>query len=332
MGQTSPLVSVVLPVFNEEPNLAEIDSEIRQALSDLPGRCEILYVDDGSTDGSFELLSGFATRQDARVRTRAVRLRRNYGQTAALAAGFDAADGEVIVSLDSDGQNDPADIPELLRRLEDGFDVVSGWRRARQDRTLTRRLPSQVANRLVSWVSGLPLHDYGCTLKAYRASLLKEVRLYGEMHRFLPVYLHRIGGRVAEIEVNHRPRKHGASKYGSRRIFKVLLDLSLIHFMSRYFTRPMHFFGQAALWFGFLASVVVFLMFVFKFGWLRFVGIDYRASFVQTPLPALAASLFVGSVLSLFIGIQGEISIRVLHESQGLRPYAIETVMDSEEV
>ncbi len=263
------------------------------------------------------------------IRTRVVRFRRNYGQTAAMTAGFQLADGRVILPLDADGQNNPADIPRLLAELEKGYDVVSGWRKNRQDKALSRKLPSRVANWLIGLVSGVRLHDHGCTLKAYRASLLKELHLYGEMHRFIPLYLNHIGAKVGELPVDHRPRRAGVSKYGPRRIISVALDVVLIRFITRYYNRPMHFFGQMGLVFFLMVLLTLFFMVVFKFGWLRLIGIDYKASFVQTPLPALAGTFLVGTIVSLFFGILAEILIRVHYESRGARPYAIESIRDS---
>jgi len=322
-------LSVVVPVFNEEENLRTLDEEILDALEATGRAAEIIYVDDCSTDRSLEILEELL-HHNRGFRKRIVKLRRNFGQTAALAAGFDGAQGRVIVSLDADGQNNPADLGRLIEVLEQGFDVVSGWRSQRRDKALSRRFPSRVANLLISWLSGVPLHDYGCTLKAYRATLLKSVPLYGEMHRFIPAYLARIGARTTELEVDHRPRLHGESHYGSERIFKVLLDLVLIRFMSKYFTRPMHFFGQAALWFFLLSLLAGFFMVVFKFGWLRLIGIDYQATFIQTPLPALAATFLIGMISSLFFGILGEILVRIYHELRDVKPYAVETTLDSQ--
>jgi glycosyltransferase involved in cell wall biosynthesis len=325
-----PEVSVVVPVFDEEENLRPLDAEIRAVLQSLARPAEIIYVDDCSGDRSLDVLEEIAASAASRsIRTRIVKLRRNFGQTAAMAAGFDLAEGEVILPLDADGQNNPVDIPRLLETLGRGFDVVSGWRRKRRDGTLMRKLPSRVANRLISRLSGVRLHDHGCTLKAYRASVLKEISLYGEMHRFIPVYLARRGARVTEIEVDHRPRRAGVSKYGGQRILRVLLDLVLIRFVSRFYTRPMQFFGQIAFVF-FLATLAVgFLMVAFKFGWLRLFGIDYQASFVQTPLPAVAAAFIIGLINSLFFGVLGEILIRVDYESRGLKPYAVEGITES---
>ena len=328
----SPELSVVVPVYNEEDNLRAVDAEILAALDELGRQAEIIYVDDGSSDGSLAVLEELlGETAGERSVTRIVKLRRNFGQTAALAAGFDAARGSVLVSLDGDGQNDPADIGALVARLEDGFDVVSGWRRRRQDKPLSRRLPSWAANRLISMLSGVKLHDYGCTLKAYRAGPLKEVSFYGDMHRFIPFYLARVGARITELEVHHRPRLHGSSHYGSDRIIKVLLDLVLIRFMSQYFTRPMQFFGRAGLIFVALALVCLAFMVTFKYGWLRSVGIDYQASFVETPLPALAATFGSAAIFSLFFGILGEILVRIYYELRDLKPYAIEALRSSDE-
>ncbi|HYN21886.1 MAG TPA: glycosyltransferase family 2 protein [Thermoanaerobaculia bacterium] len=325
-------ISAVVPLYNERENLRLLDEELRAALTELEGPAEIVYVDDGSTDGSFGVLEALAGEQaGSLVATRIIRLRRNFGQTAALAAGFAHSGGEVVVALDADLQNNPADIPRLLAAMANGLDVVSGWRRHRRDAKLSRVLPSRIANWLIGLATGVHLHDYGCTLKAYRRSMLNEIHLYGEMHRFIPVYLARIGARVGELEVDHRPRRAGRSKYGSQRIAKVLLDLVLIIFMSRYFSRPMHFFGQAALLFSLAMTVATVLMVVFKFGWLYAVGIPYQADFVETPLPALAATFFTTAVLSLFFGILGELLIRVYYESQRLEPYAVERVWEAGE-
>ena len=326
----SPEISVVVPVFDEEDSLLPLDAEIRAVLQFFGRPAEIIYVDDCSLDRSLRTLEEIARSPERRsIPTRVVKLRRNFGQTAAMAAGFDLAEGRVILALDADGQNNPADIPRLVETLDHGFDVVSGWRRKRRDRTLQRKLPSRIANRLISRLSGVRLHDHGCTLKAYRASVLKEIRLYGEMHRFIPVYLARRGARVTEIEVDHRPRRFGVSKYGGQRIFRVLLDLVLIRFVSRFYARPMQFFGQIALVLSVATLGVGLLMLVFKFGWLRFIGIDYQASFVETPLPAVAAAFIIGAINSLFFGVLGEMLIRVDYESRGLKPYAVEGITES---
>ena len=323
-------ISVVVPVYNEEAALRALDAEIRAALVATGRTGEIIYVDDASRDGSRNVLAellGKAAGTD--IRTRAVYFRRNYGQTAAMSAGFAAAEGRVVFPLDADGQNNPADIPRLLAEMEDKqLDVVSGWRRKRKDTTF-RKVPSRVANRLIGKISGIHLHDYGCTLKAYDATLLKELDLYGEMHRFIPLYLATLGAKVGELEVDHRPRTTGVSKYGSRRIFKVFLDLFLIRFMTRYYNRPMHFFGQMAVFFLLATGLTFFFMIVFKFGWLRLIGVDYQSSFVQTPLPSLAGTFFLGAICSLFFGILAEVLIRIHYESRQSKPYVVQTVLDS---
>ncbi len=326
----SPRLSIVLPVKNEEESLRQLDREIRATLLAMGRAAEIIYVDDHSTDASPQILESFVEESSRRsIRTRVITLRRSYGQTAALAAGFDLAEGEVIVPLDSDGQNNPADIARLVEKLDCGFDVVSGWRRSRKDRLVSRRLPSRAANWLISKLTGLQLHDYGCTLKAYRASLLREIEMYGDMHRFLPVFLDNVGARVTELEVDHRERFGGSSKYGAGRILKVLADLVQIRFFTQYYSRPIHFFGLLAASFIAATALVLLLMFAFKYGWLLPLNIDYRATFVQTPLPALAATFFLGATCSLLMGILAEILIRIHHESSGFRPYTIRKVVDS---
>lgn len=322
MSEAKPgMVSVVLPVYNEQDSLPPLDAELRAVLRTLDRPAELIWVDDGSRDDSVAVLQRLQREAAAaggrRPRTRIVRLRRNFGQTTALAAGFDVARGEVIVALDADGQNNPKDIPRLLAKLDEEYDVVSGWRKERQDRAVSRRLPSWAANHLISSLSGVKLHDYGCTLKAYRSSLLERVHLHGEMHRFIPVFLARVGARITELVVDHRAREHGVSKYGADRILKVLLDLVTIRFISRYATRPMHFFGQAAVIFAMLVVATLSLMVVFKFGWLRWIGLDYQASFIQTPLPALAGTFLVGILVSLIAGILGEMLVHIHHD---LRP------------
>lgn len=326
-------ISIVVPVLNEEDNLAPLDAELREMLSAFGRPAEILYIDDGSRDRSLEIMEGLvrdAAAGPGTIPTRLIKLRRNFGQTAAIAAGFDRAQGEIIVPLDADLQNNPADVPRLVAKLEEGYDAVSGWRRKRNDKAFSRRLPSLVANKLIVWVTNVRIHDFGCTLKAYRASALRQVKLYGDMHRFIPVYLARFGARVTELEVDHRPRTAGESKYGVQRVFRVVLDLVLILFMTRYYTRPMHFFGQAALLFVFLGFLVLGFMVVFKYGWLRMIGIDYQASFVETPLPGLAGTFLSGAISSIFFGILAEILIRIHHESQDQTSYSIENILDSE--
>jgi glycosyltransferase involved in cell wall biosynthesis len=323
-------LSVVVPVYDEEENLRPLDAEIRAALLSTGRSAEIIYIDDCSHDKSLQVLEELcAASEQTCVRTRVIAFRRNCGQTAAMGAGFELADGEIVFPLDADGQNNPADIPRLLAEYEKGYDVVSGWRKRRRDKAITRKLPGWVANRLIGRISGVRLHDSGCTLKAYRGSLLKELHLYGEMHRFIPLYLATLGAKVTELPVDHRPRLKGVSKYGSRRIFKVFLDLLLIRFMTRYYNRPMHFFGQVALGFMALLAMSIFFMVTFEFGWLRLIGIDYAPSFVQTPLPAMASTFLIGAIVSLFFGILAEVLVRIHYESRDAKPYSVRKIYDS---
>jgi glycosyltransferase involved in cell wall biosynthesis len=307
-----PDISVFLPVYNEEPNLRPLHAKMDEALRTLGRTAEIIYVDDGSNDGSLEVLRGLA-HVDSRVRV--IALRRNYGQTAAMAAGIDNARGRVLIPMDADLQNDPADIIRLLEKLDQGYDVVSGWRKNRQDKLITRKLPSMLANRLISWIGGVPLHDYGCSLKAYRRESLEDVRLYGEMHRFIPIYASWAGARVTEIPVEHHPRTMGKSKYGLSRTLKVVFDLMTIKFMASYGTKPIYVFGS----FGFLAFGISCLAGLYAV----FLKIFHKADFVQTPLPILAIVMFAVGVQFLLMGLLAEMLVRTYHESQAKRIYAV---------
>jgi glycosyltransferase involved in cell wall biosynthesis len=308
----APEISVFLPVFNEEPNLRPLHAKMDEALAKLGRTAEIIYVDDGSTDGSLSILRELAA-LDPRVRV--VALRRNYGQTAAMAAGIDAARGRVLIPMDADLQNDPADIIRLLDKLDEGYDVVSGWRRNRKDKLVTRKLPSMLANRLISWIGGVPLHDYGCSLKAYRRESLEDVRLYGEMHRFIPIYASWAGARVTEIPVEHHPRTMGKSKYGLSRTFKVVFDMMTIKFMASYQTKPIYVFGTFGM-IAFAISVVAGL-------YALFLKLFHKADFVQTPLPILAIVMFAVGVQFLLMGLLAEMLVRTYHESQAKRIYAV---------
>ena len=307
-----PEVSVFLPVFNEEPNLRPLHAKLDAALKALGRSAEIVYVDDGSSDGSLKILRELA---EADSRVRVVALRRNYGQTAAMAAGIDAASGKVLIPMDADLQNDPADIIRLLEKLDEGYDVVSGWRKNRKDKMITRKIPSMLANRLISWIGGVPLHDYGCSLKAYRRESLQDVRLYGEMHRFIPIYASWDGARVTEIPVEHHPRTMGKSKYGLSRTLKVVYDLMTIKFMASYQTKPIYVFGS----FGMLAFLISLLAGLYAV----FLKVFHKADFVQTPLPVLTIVLFAVGVQFLLMGLLAEMLVRTYHESQAKSIYAV---------
>jgi glycosyltransferase involved in cell wall biosynthesis len=310
-----PEVSVFLPVYNEEPNLLPLHAKLDDALKTLGRTSEIIYVDDGSNDGSLKVLRELA-RLDSRVRV--VAFKRNYGQTAAMAAGIDAAKGEVLIPMDADLQNDPADIVRLLEKLDEGYDVVSGWRKNRQDKMITRKIPSMLANRLISWIGGVPLHDYGCSLKAYRRESLEDVRLYGEMHRFIPIYAAWAGARVTEIPVEHHARIMGKSKYGLSRTVKVVFDLITIKFMASYQTKPLYLFG----WAGLLTFVVSLLSTLFAF-LMKFASWPHHADFIQTPLPVVAMVTLVLGVQLFLMGLLAEMMVRTYHESQAKSIYAV---------
>ena len=308
----APEISVVIPVFNEEENIAALHQKLNAALGALGLAYEILYVDDGSRDRSFALLSEIAA-NDSRVKL--VRFRRNFGQTAAMAAGMEYSRGRVIIPLDADGQNDPADIPRLLEKIEEGYDVVSGWREKRKDNTI-RKIPSQIANRIISKVTGVALHDYGCSLKAYRADVMKDVALYGEMHRFIPAYAAMVGARVTEIPVTHHPRVAGQSKYGMNRIFKVMLDLLVVKFIGGYGSKPIYFFGGAGLWSGALGVLLWLIVFLRKL-----FGSDHHIN--RDPLFYIGILLFVAALQFLLMGLIAEMNMRIYYESQGKTPYVV---------
>jgi glycosyltransferase involved in cell wall biosynthesis len=318
-----PEISVFLPVFDEEPNLVLLHEKLDVALRALGRPAEIIYVDDGSTDGSLNVLRQLA-RLDKRVRV--VALRRNYGQTAAMAAGIDAASGDVLIPMDADMQNDPADIVRLLDKLDEGYDVVSGWRKNRQDKLITRKIPSMIANRIISWIGGVPLHDYGCSLKAYRRESLEDVHLYGEMHRFIPIYASWAGARVAEIPVEHHARTMGKSKYGLSRTIKVVFDLMTIKFMASYQTKPLYVFGGAGMLtiaFSVLCAILAFLM--------KYASLPHHADFVQTPLPILAMVMLVLGIQFFLMGLLAEMQVRTYHESQSKAIYAVREKIGFEE-
>ncbi|RLD92257.1 MAG: glycosyltransferase [Aquificota bacterium] len=308
-------ISLVIPVYNEEENLKLLYQKLKETLEPLGKEHEIIFVDDGSQDNSPKILDQLA-RKDPHVKV--IHFRRNFGQTAALAAGFDLAQGEIVVTLDADLQNDPADIPKLLEKMEEGYDVVSGWRKDRKDPYLSRILPSAMANWLISKVTGVKLHDYGCTLKAYRQEVVKELNLYGELHRFLPALASWMGVRIAEIPVTHHPRRFGKSKYGISRTFRVILDLILVQFLLRYSTRPIRIFGGA----GLISFVVGLLLGCY----LSIIKILFRHPIGNRPLLILSVLLIILGIQLLSLGILGEFLTRIYYEGQNKKPYVIKYV------
>ncbi len=307
----NPTISAVIPVFNEKDSLADFEKELAAELAAMRTPYEIIWVDDGSTDGSFAELKKFASRPGQR----AIRLAANFGQTAALAAGIAAARGEWIVTLDADGQNDPADIPRLAAAAAAGSDVVSGWRKNRQDAYFSRILPSRAANALISAVTGVRLHDFGCTLKVYRARLLKAADLYGEMHRFLPAILGYAGASVTELEVNHRPRRTGRSKYGIARTFKVALDLLTVKFMGDFITKPIYLFGGLS--FALMASSMLMA------GYTLYNKFANGVFVKDQPLFLLAIFFALVAVQLAFMGLMAEVLIRTYHSANRKPPYTV---------
>jgi glycosyltransferase involved in cell wall biosynthesis len=312
-------LSVVLPIYDEEESLGELLDNLFRVLDGLNRGYEIWCVNDGSHDRSSEILHDIAKR---RPELHVLDFRRNFGQTAALMAGFDHARGDVIVTLDADLQNDPADIPRLLAKLDEGYDVVSGWRSDRKDAAISRNFVSRIANGIISNISGVRLHDYGCTLKAYRRDVMSGVRLYGEMHRFIPIYASWRGARVVELPVGHAARRFGKSKYGLNRIFKVVLDLMVLKFLESYLVKPIYVFGG----FGMFAIAGAFLALTWAVGLKIFAG----TSLILTPLPLLAAMLFLIGCMSVLLGLLAEIMTRTYFESQGTRPYAVRDRIEDE--
>ncbi|GIV75685.1 MAG: dolichol-phosphate mannosyltransferase [Litorilinea sp.] len=315
----APAISVVIPLYNEEESIPHLYEALTQALRDYGKSYEIIIVDDGSRDRSFELLRELAEKDPA---LKVIRLRRNFGQTAAFSAGFDYALGEVIITMDADLQNDPRDIPLLMAKIEEGYDIVSGWRKNRQDRFWDRKLPSMIANRLISNVTDVRLHDYGCSLKAYRRDLLQHVRLYGELHRFIPALASQVGGTVAEVPVNHHARQFGKSKYGLSRAVRVALDLITVWFLGGYATRPIHVFGSIGLvlgGFGFLIGL-----------YLSYVKLFLGQNIGGRPMLLLAVLLVVIGVQLITMGLLGELIIRTYHESQNKPIYFVREVVSQD--
>lgn len=319
-------VSVVVPIYNEEESVDLLAERLHDTMIGLGLAYEILLVDDGSHDGTWDKLCGLAEQYPS---IKLIRFRRNFGQTAALSAGFDAAEGKAVVTLDADLQNDPCDIPHMLERFHDGFDVVSGWRKDRKDKFLSRRLPSTMANMMISKITGVHLHDYGCTLKVYRNEVIKNVHLYGEMHRFIPALASWVGGAVDEVEVSHHARQFGQSKYGMSRTFRVVLDLMTVKFLLRYSTGPIQLYGKLAAMF--LVPGLLILLFV-MFANLSFHlwGTQVGADLIKRPIWIMFPFLmiFLGMQL-LSIGLLAEVQVRTYHESQNKPIYVIRETRES---
>ncbi|GJL77320.1 MAG: dolichol-phosphate mannosyltransferase [Nitrospinaceae bacterium] len=311
------MISIIVPVFNEKENIPILYEQLAQVMEAENMPFEILFVNDGSVDESENVLNEIGGK-DARCKI--IHFSRNLGQTSALMAGVDYAKGEIIVPIDADLQNDPKDIPLLLQKLEEGCDVVSGWRKKRKDPSLRRILLSNLANKLISLVSGVRLNDYGCTLKAYRSSLIKPVRLYGEMHRFIPLYVSWQGGKVAEIPVNHHARIHGKSNYGFDRIFKVLLDLIVIQFLAKYNTKPIYVFGA----FGIINLGVALLSFFYAV----YLKLFFDVAFISTPLLLLVSLTFIMGTMSILMGLLAEMLVRIYYETQNKPSYLIKNTVN----
>ena len=313
-----PELSIVIPVHNESPNIKPLYEELTRTLADYGRPYEILIVDDGSTDDSFAQLAAL---QAGDPRLRVIRFRRNFGQTAAFAAGIAQARGRLVVTSDGDLQNDPRDIPAMVTLIDQGNDIVCGWRKDRKDKFITRRVPSIVANKLISWATGVPLHDYGCSLKVFRSEVIKPLRLYGEMHRFLPAIASQIGVKIAEMEVNHRARRAGATKYGLSRIIRVVLDLATVKFLLSYSTRPLQIFGLIGLIAGGLGTLIT--------GWLGYVRLFQHQGIADRPLLLLGVMLIFIGVQLLTFGLLAEVMARTYYESQDKPTYVIREVRET---
>ncbi len=312
-------LSVVIPVFNEEESLPLLFESLVAALGNLPYDWQIVFVDDGSRDNSLAALEQFAAENKACVVV--VAFRRNFGQTAAIAAGIDYAEGDVIVLMDADMQNDPADIPMMMEKIEEGYDVVSGWRERRQDTFITRTLPSRIANGLISRVTGVHLHDYGCTLKAYRREVLTNFRLYGEMHRFIPAYAGYVGAKIIEVPVTHHPRRYGQAKYGLERTLKVILDLFTVKFLISYSHKPLYLFGGAGMFLGGISVVILFFLMVRRL----FLGI----SAFDSPLFIVGVMFMIMGFQSILMGLIAELQVRTYHEAQSKTTYTLRRVINA---
>jgi len=312
-----PELSLITPVYNEEENLPLLYDAIQQTMQPIGKTWEVIFVDDGSRDKSLAVLEMLIQQDPEHVRV--VVFRRNFGQTAAITAGVDYAQGDTIILLDADMQNDPADIPLLLAKLDEGYDLVSGWRKDRQDNRLTRTIPSNLANGLISWVTGVHLHDYGCTLKAYRRGALEGFRLYGEMHRFIPVFAHSVGARITEIPVRHHPRRFGVAKYGLERTVKVVLDLFTVKFLLDFSHKPMRLFGGMGVSLIFVSVALLLYLFIRK--------VFFLIAVLSSPFFQISVMLLILGFQSILMGLIAELLARTYHESQSKPTYTVRTVL-----
>lgn len=314
-------LSLVIPIYNEQDTLPFLFEAIYQTMNDLQQSWEVLLIDDGSRDNSLTILKEYAHKDPNHVRV--ISFRRNFGQTAAIAAGLDYSQGDIIVLMDADMQNDPADIPLLLAKLDEGYDLVSGWRKDRKDNAFTRNFPSMLANKLISYVTGVHLHDYGCTLKAYRRDVLEGFRLYGEMHRFIPVFASSVGAKIIEMPVRHHPRKYGKTKYGLERTVKVVLDLFTVKFLVSYSSKPIYLFGGAGGFLVLISAMSLIYLFIRRIFW--------TISVLNSPLFQISAMFFILGVQSMLMGLIAELLVRTYHESQRKPTYRVRTMVNMEQ-
>jgi glycosyltransferase involved in cell wall biosynthesis len=308
-------ISLIIPVYNEQGNLPMLFEAVYATMNSLGKTWEVILVDDGSIDKSLSILEEYAKEDPEHVRV--ISFRRNFGQTAAIAAGLDYSQGDIIVLLDADMQNDPSDIPMLLEKLDEGYDLVSGWRKQRKDNAITRNLPSMMANKLISMVTGVELHDYGCTLKAYRRPVLEGFRLYGEMHRFIPVFANSVGARITEVIVNHHPRRFGKTKYGLERTVKVVLDLFTVKFLVSFASKPIYLFGGTGLGLMILSAIIMTYLFIRR--------IFFLVGVTGSPLFQTSTMFFILGFQSMLMGLIAELLVRTYHESQHKPTYTIRT-------
>ena len=311
-------LSLIIPVYNEEENLSLLHAAIHEALDSIKFDWKVIFVDDSSTDGSLAMLKELAQKDQSHVQV--IAFRRNYGQTAAIAAGIDHSDGDIIILMDADLQNDPADIPIMLAKLDEGYDMVSGWRKNRKDPFLSRTVPSRIANGLISWVTGVHLHDYGCTLKAYRREFLSGFRLYGEMHRFIPAYVSASGARVAELVVHHQPRKYGKSKYGLERTLKVILDLFTVKFLLSFSVSPIYIFGGVGIGTILISAIILIFLAVRR--------IFFSTSVLGSPFFQISVMFFALGFQTILMGLIAELLMRTYHETQDKPTYTIREVIN----